>query len=113
MHGDGLKDLVGEDYPWPMPRASDQAMHQMILERSQTGFHPCGTNRLSKDIEQGVVDNHLRVHGVKNLRVIDASVLPVIPDSRIQNTVYMVGEKVSSSFSSLVGTVADNFSLGR
>ncbi|KAF2101034.1 glucose-methanol-choline oxidoreductase [Rhizodiscina lignyota] len=93
MNGDGMKDIVGEDYPWPMPRNSDEAMIKMILERSQTGFHPCGTTRLSKNIQQGVVDAGLNVHGVKGLRVIDASVFPVIPDCRIQNDVYMVAEK--------------------
>ena len=72
MNGDGMIDLIGTDYPWPMPRASDEAMNQMVLECSQTGFHPCGTCRLSKDIEQGVVDSHLRVHGVEGLRVIGA-----------------------------------------
>jgi choline dehydrogenase len=95
MSGDGMKDLIGADYPWPMPRASDEAMNKMILERSQTGFHPCGTNRLSKTIEQGVVDPDLKVHGVQCLRVVDASVFPIIPDCRIQNVVYMVAEKVS------------------
>ena len=94
MNGEGMKDLIEADYPWPMPRASDEAMNRAILERSQTGFHPCGTNRLSQDIKQGVVDPGLRVHGVKNLRVIDASVFPLIPDCRIQNVVYMVAEKV-------------------
>jgi len=54
---------------------------------------PCGTCRLSKDIKQGVVDERLKVYGLKNVRVIDASVFPVIPDCRIQNPVYMVGEK--------------------
>ncbi|KAH8895503.1 alcohol oxidase [Thozetella sp. PMI_491] len=93
MNGDGMKDIIGEDYPWPMPRTSDEAMDKMILERSQTGFHPCGTNRLSKNIEEGVVNNKLQVHGVANLRVIDASIIPVIPDCRIQNSVYMIGEK--------------------
>jgi choline dehydrogenase-like flavoprotein len=93
MNGDGMKDIIGDDYPWPMPRHSDEAMIKMILERSQTGFHPCGTARLSKNIEQGVVDEKLKVHGVKGLRVIDASVFPVIPDCRIQNAVYMVAEK--------------------
>jgi hypothetical protein len=42
------------------------------------------------------VDSKLRVHGVRNLRIADASVIPVIPDCRIQNSVYMIGEKVST-----------------
>jgi len=36
--GDGMKDIIGEDYPWPMPRTSDEGMIKTILERSQTGF---------------------------------------------------------------------------
>lgn len=94
MNGEAMKDLVEADYPWPMPRASDEAMNRAILERSQTGFHPCGTNRLSKGIKQCVVDAGLKVHRVKNLRVVGASVFPLIPDCRIQNVVYMVAEKV-------------------
>jgi len=38
MTGDGMKDLVEGDYPWEMPRSSDEAMIKTILERSQTGF---------------------------------------------------------------------------
>ncbi|KAF2678246.1 GMC oxidoreductase [Lentithecium fluviatile CBS 122367] len=91
--GEGMRDIIGQDYPWEMPRWSDEAMKKAILERSQTGFHPCGTCRLSKSIEQGVVDAKLRVHGTRGLRVVDASVIPVIPDCRIQNSVYMIGEK--------------------
>lgn len=41
------------------------------------------------------MDGGLNVHGVKRLRVIDASVFPVIPDARIQNAVYIVAENVS------------------
>lgn len=93
MNGEGMKDLLGEDYPWPLPRTSDEAMNRQILERCQTGYHPCGTARLGKNIEQGVVDPHLKVHGISRLRVIDASIFPVIPDCRIQNDVYMVAEK--------------------
>lgn len=56
---------------------------------------------MSKDIDMGVVDEKLKVHGVKGLRVIDASVFPVIPDCRIQNAVYMVAEKVTKRVLSL------------
>ncbi|WOO83123.1 Oxygen-dependent choline dehydrogenase [Vanrija pseudolonga] len=91
--GAGMKDIVEGDYPWPLDRSSDEVLDKQILERSQTGFHPCGTNRMARDIGDGVVDPHLRVHGLKNLRVADASIFPVIPDCRIQNVVYMVAEK--------------------
>jgi choline dehydrogenase-like flavoprotein len=91
--GDGFKDLVVSQYPWDMPLHSDELMRASIQDRVQTSFHPCGTNRLSKNVDQGVVNPQLEVHGVNNLRVIDASITPVIPDCRIQNHVYMIGEK--------------------
>lgn len=92
-NGPGFKDIIEDEYPWEMPLHDDKLMKMTVLDRSQTSFHPCGTARLSKNIQQGVVDPNLKVHGIKNLRVIDASVIPVIPDCRIQNSVYMVGEK--------------------
>ena len=55
---------------------------------------PCGTARLGQNIDQGAVDSKLKVFGIDNLRVIDASIIPVIPDCRIQNSVYMIAEKV-------------------
>ena len=91
--GEGFKDIVEDEYPWDMPLDSVDEMKRAVLDRCQTAFHPCGTARLSKDINQGVVDPKLKVHGIKNLRVIDASIMPVIPDCRIQNSVYMIGEK--------------------
>lgn len=38
MNGEGMKNVIGADYPWPMLRASDEAVIRQILERSQTGF---------------------------------------------------------------------------
>ncbi|CAK7213561.1 hypothetical protein SBRCBS47491_001844 [Sporothrix bragantina] len=91
--GAGFKDLVVAEFPWDMPLDDDKAMRHAVLDRCQTAFHPCGSNRLSQNIQQGVVDPALKVHGVTGLRVIDASIIPEIPDCRIQNSVYMIGEK--------------------
>lgn len=43
----------------------------------------------------GVVSDHLLVHGTKNLRVVDASVFPIIPRGNIQSTVYAVAERAA------------------
>lgn len=89
----GFKNIVEAEYPWDMPLDDDEAMKRTVLDRCQTSFHPCGTVRIGKNVQQGAVDPQLRVFGIKNLRCIDASSIPVIPDCRIQNSVYMVAEK--------------------
>lgn len=93
-NGEGFQDIIVDEYPWEMPLHSDDLMKRTVLDRSQISFYPCGTARLSKSIDQGVVDSALSVFfGITNLRVVDASVISVIPDCRIQNSVYMVAEK--------------------
>ena len=43
----------------------------------------------------GVVDERLRVYGTKKLRIIDASVMPLIPRANIQSSVYAVAERAA------------------
>jgi choline dehydrogenase-like flavoprotein len=57
-----------------------------------TVYHPCGTNRMGTDA-MAVVDPALRVRGMEGLRVIDASVMPMIPSSNIHPATIMVAEK--------------------
>jgi choline dehydrogenase len=59
-------------------------------------WHPVGTCRMLPQGDGGVVDNELRVYGVSGLRVVDASIMPVIPDQHIQGPVYMVAEKAAN-----------------
>ena len=44
---------------------------------------------------KAVVDQNLRVHGIKNLRVIDASVMPMIPSGNTYAATMMIAEKGS------------------
>lgn len=59
-----------------------------------TNFHPVAT-AAKKPLELGgVVDEELRVHGTERLRIVDASVMPLLPGANTQQPVYMLAEKV-------------------
>lgn len=60
-----------------------------------SNWHNCGTAAMMPREKGGVVDSSLRVYGTKNLRVVDASVFPLIPRGNIQASVYAVAEKAA------------------
>ncbi|KAK3291476.1 uncharacterized protein B0H64DRAFT_427067 [Chaetomium fimeti] len=57
--------------------------------------HPCGTCAMMPERLGGCVDAELKVYGVGGLRVVDASVMPLIVGSALQATVYAVAEKAA------------------
>ncbi|KAH9908617.1 hypothetical protein F4778DRAFT_354898 [Xylariomycetidae sp. FL2044] len=71
--------------------ALDRVMRDML--RSE--FHFSGTAALMPRSLGGVVDPALRVYGAEGLRVVDASVLPLVPGAHIQAAVYAVAEKAA------------------
>jgi choline dehydrogenase len=62
-------------------------------QKAGTIFHPCGSCRMGVDAATSVVDVRLRVHGLKGLRVVDASIFPTIPSGNTNAPSMMVGEK--------------------
>jgi choline dehydrogenase-like flavoprotein/RimJ/RimL family protein N-acetyltransferase len=70
----------------------DDALRAYIRDTGDTLFHPVGTCKMGAD-SQAVVDDHLRVHGVDALRVVDASIMPAITSGPTNAPAIMIGEK--------------------
>ncbi|KAF3137855.1 hypothetical protein TWF703_004825 [Orbilia oligospora] len=79
--------------PEPAPGTETDWL-QFVKDNTVSDWHPVGTCAMSGlGIHKGVVDEKLRVHGVKRLRVVDASIIPVQISSHLQGTVYAIAEK--------------------
>jgi choline dehydrogenase len=79
----------------PPNRTSDDGWADHIRKRLETIYHPVGTCKMGND-EMAVVDDQLRVHGIGNLRVIDASIMPTIIAGNTNAPTIMIGEMGAS-----------------
>ena len=76
--------------------ASDEEIDRWVRENVESAYHPAGTCKMGRaDDPLSVVDAECRVHGLDNLRVIDASVFPTLPNGNINAPVIMVAEKMA------------------
>ncbi|PKI16606.1 GMC family oxidoreductase [Colwellia sp. 12G3] len=73
---------------------TDEQIFAKTKERLGTVFHPVGTCKMGND-EMAVVDNHLRVHGIDKLRVIDASIMPTLISGNTNAPTMAIAEKVA------------------
>lgn len=74
---------------------SDADIHQWLRDTVIDTVHPTGTCKMGPD-HMAVVDEQLRVHQIKNLRVIDASIMPVITSGNTNAPTIMIAEKGAS-----------------
>jgi choline dehydrogenase len=73
---------------------TDREIEAYCRAAADTSFHAVGTCRMGHD-SLAVVDDRLRVHGLDNLRVVDASIMPDIPNGNTCATVLMIAEKAA------------------
>jgi choline dehydrogenase len=77
----------------PGPSVDEEgALVRAAGDLGTTIFHPVGTCRMGREGD-AVVDDRLRVHGIDNLRVIDASIMPRITSGNTNAPTYMIAER--------------------
>ncbi|MBT5913641.1 choline dehydrogenase [Rhodospirillaceae bacterium] len=73
---------------------TDEGMLQFARDTGATTYHPMGTCKMGSD-PMAVVDDRLRVHGIENVRIADASIMPTMPSGNINAPVIMIAEKAA------------------
>ena len=68
---------------------------QYLIDTAKTTYHSCGTCAMLPREKGGVVDSNLKVYGTDNIRVVDASIFPLIARGNSMSTVYAVAEKAA------------------
>lgn len=85
-----VEELPGENIE------SDDELLDAARRIGATTYHPMGTCRMSPTTDPtAVVDDELRVHGMQNLRVVDASVMPRMMSANLAAGTMMIAEKAS------------------
>jgi choline dehydrogenase len=92
-----FKSIIAERIePTDAELASDEALNEYLLREVTTGQHISGTCKMGPASDpMAVVDQHGHVHGLQNLRVVDASIMPDCIRANTNVTTMMIGERIA------------------
>lgn len=94
INAPALAPLIQEEHEPGVQHQTDEELLEYARNRATTIYHPTGTCKMGHD-DMAVVDDRLRVHGIKGLRVADASIMPIIVSGNTNAPCIMIGEKIS------------------
>ena len=93
--GSALDRYRGEEFLPGAEVTSDEALIQFIRDFATTIYHPAGSCKMGGD-SMAVVNQRLRVRGLKGLRVADASIMPHLINANTNAPCSMIGEKAAA-----------------
>ena len=94
MSSEHFSKYISEDTTRPVDINDDADIEQAMRELADTVYHPVGTCKMGDD-DMSVVDSNLKVHKMKGLRVVDASIMPTLVGGNTNAPTIMIGEKAS------------------
>ncbi len=89
-----LSNYLGEQIRPGYDCKTNEQLDEIIRDTSDTAYHPSCTNKMGTD-DMSVVDQETKVYGLRNLRVIDSSIMPDIVSGNLNAATLMIAEKAS------------------
>ncbi|HSI76251.1 MAG TPA: choline dehydrogenase [Lunatimonas sp.] len=87
-------DLRGDEISPGGAVETDEQILEFVAREGESAYHPSCTCKMGYD-DMAVVDKNLSVHGISNLSVVDASVMPYVTNGNIYAPVIMIAEKAA------------------
>ncbi|EKO5188352.1 choline dehydrogenase [Vibrio vulnificus] len=91
-----MDEFRGEEIQPGINVATDAEIDQWVKENVESAYHPSCTCKMGADDDpMAVLDEECRVRGITNLRVVDSSVFPTIPNGNLNAPTIMVAERAA------------------
>ena len=94
MQQPALDPYRGEEISPGKDVSSDAELDEFVRNHAETAYHPSCSCKMGED-DMAVVDGQGRVHGLQSLRVVDASIMPLIITGNLNATTIMMAEKIA------------------
>lgn len=94
MHQRALDPYRGKEISPGINVQSDAELDNFVREHAETAYHPSCSNAMGYH-DMAVVDNEGKVHGIEHLRVVDASIMPLITTGNLNAPTIMIAEKIA------------------